>query len=114
MTPPNVPNTSVIIERLEGLRCDMAEIKESTLSNGQRFAEFQLRYTERHEQLKSSVDAAWKKINEHAGELADLKKLMSGVEQTNQLLKWLSGIFTALLIAILVMFITGKATLIFR
>jgi hypothetical protein len=71
------------------------------------------------------LDAAEKKLNEHTSDLEKLEKLIADqvllvtklIESQKQLkviMNWALGIGTTVLIAVLIMFATGQATVVFK
>lgn len=75
--------------------------------------------------VNAKIDAAMKRIDEHDLRIKTLYDLVTtqtnvltdvskGLATTNTILKWVLGIFTAVMTAIIVMLMTGQATLIFK
>lgn len=46
--------------------------------------------------MTSRVDAAWREIDKHTGQLKALEDLLDKLVATNNILKWLLGVITAL------------------
>ena len=68
--------------------------------------------------LMTRVDAAWRKIDEHAAALSDIERdvarLVGTVNQLQSILRWALGIFSAVLTAILVSWATGHLSVMVR
>ena len=62
--------------------------------------------------LTSRLDAAWRKIDEHEDAIDKIREIMRDLAQTNRILKWILGIFTAVLLAAIVEVVRGNLTLI--
>ena len=71
------------------------------------------------------LDAAWKKLDEHSGDLKDLKTIVSDQvllvadiikyqKQIQKFMNWLLGILTTVMMAVLILFATGRAQVIFK
>jgi len=71
------------------------------------------------------LDSAWKKLDEHTSELNGLEKLIkdqamvvqdliASQKQLKVIMNWALGILTAVIIAVLIMFATGQATVVFK
>jgi len=67
--------------------------------------------------LDSKVTAAWKKIDKHEEDLVILQKTVTDLSfvvfRMEGVAKWIMGVITALVIAILIAVMTGKVTLLF-
>lgn len=68
--------------------------------------------------LRIRLDAAWKKIDKHDEMIGQLAKNVAAALATANRLesvaKWFLAIFTAVLIAVVILFVTGKATIVFK
>ncbi len=68
--------------------------------------------------MNSRLDAAWRKLDSHEAELdklrVNLNRMAKTAGQLEAVAKWLLGIATALIISILVAFLTGKIDIVFR
>jgi hypothetical protein len=75
--------------------------------------------------VSGRLDAAEKKLDEHTSMLADLEKLVANqvllVSQLiesqkglNNILKWILGIFTAVIVVIVIGLATGQAQVVFK
>lgn len=72
-----------------------------------------LRLVETHEvacrpMVNVRLDAAVERLNEHDMAIKSLSKLVDELAQTNRILKWLLGVFTAILIALVIALATGQ------
>lgn len=65
-----------------------------------------------------SMNASWKRLDEHTDKLVKIEDNISALKESskrlNEIAKWLLGIFTILLTGALMLFISGKATIIFK
>lgn len=65
-----------------------------------------------------SMNAAWKRLDEHTEKLVKIEDNIGALKESskrlNEIFKWLLGIFTILLTGALMLFISGKATIIFK
>ena len=65
-----------------------------------------------------SMNAAWKRLDEHTDKLIriedDIGALKESSKRLNEIFKWLLGIFTVVFTGALMLFISGKATIIFK
>lgn len=65
--------------------------------------------------MSSRLDAAWRKIDDHETSIRDLRqevsKLMQSVIQLLSILRWMLGIFTSLIVAILIALATGHLSI---
>lgn len=57
--------------------------------------------------LSGRIDAAWRTIDEHGNEIKTIKKTLDALVHTNNILKWLLGISTAGLTALLIKLVIG-------
>ena len=64
--------------------------------------------------LTSRVDAAWRKLDEHETTMKEFEKTFDELEKTvnelvstNKVLKWILGVLTALLVALLIKLVVG-------
>lgn len=61
------------------------------------------------------LDAAWRRVDEHSSQISELEKelrqLVSTVNQLQQILKWMLGIFSSLLVAVLIALATGHLSI---
>lgn len=57
--------------------------------------------------ITSRMDAAWQKINEHARDIDEMKDAITKLTQTNSILRWILGISTAVLTAVLIKLAAG-------
>lgn len=75
--------------------------------------------------VQARIDAAWKRLDQHDKELQTLLTLHQTLTQgqvnlTNQVrnlqgvLRWILGVFTGILLAVLSAFATGQATIVFK
>lgn len=62
--------------------------------------------------LTSKIDAAWRKLNDHESAIDALNKIVLDISQTNKILKWLLGVFTAILTALLIGIAIGQIQLV--
>jgi hypothetical protein len=71
------------------------------------------------------LDAAWKKLDEHTSKLAEIEKIVSdqvlvvanlitSQKQLKEIMRWVLGIFTMILAAVLIALITGQAQVVFK
>ena len=102
----------------ERMERNFSEIKEMLL----RFDE-RLRQTERLEAscqplINSRLDAAFRKIDIHDVELDKLRAALSQLTkitgQLESVSRWLLGIATAIIVAVLIAFLTGKIDIVLR
>lgn len=65
--------------------------------------------------MSSRLEAAWRKIDDHETSIRDLRqevsKLMQSVIQLLSILRWMLGIFTSLIVAILIALATGHLSI---
>lgn len=59
-----------------------------------------------HPILSSRIDAAWKRIDEHTIVLKQIEDATKEMAHTNAILKWILGLFTALITAGIIMIAT--------
>jgi len=75
--------------------------------------------------VTSRLDAAWKKLDEHTDSLKDIEKivqdqllivsqLIESQKQIKDILKWVLGIVTAVIVVVVIGLATGQATVVFR
>ena len=57
--------------------------------------------------LSGRIDAAWRTIEGHTNEIKDIKKTLDALVHTNNILKWLLGISTTGLTALLIKLVIG-------
>jgi DNA repair ATPase RecN len=141
--PINTSTLQIQIDGMGAMMKDnFAEMKEMLAGLDDRLRKIETREAEYQPMTKTRLDAAWSKIDglvntvgcqatdiNNLGHKAEsLKERMETVEkivekygllitefaQTNKTLKWLTYILTAILIAILISFATGKATIAFH
>ena len=66
-------------------------------------------------QAITRLDAAWRKIDEHSAVMVELQKdllqLTQSVDQLQGILRWMLGIFTSLIAAMLVALATGHLSI---
>ena len=71
------------------------------------------------------IDAAWKKLDEHTDSLKDIEKivqaqllivsqLIESQKQIKDILKWVLGIVTAVIVVVVIGLATGQATVVFK
>jgi hypothetical protein len=63
-----------------------------------------------NQRLKAVED----RVKEHADQLGKLSKIVTELAQTNTILKWLLGLLTVILGAVLVGLVTGQVQLLFK
>jgi predicted RNase H-like nuclease (RuvC/YqgF family) len=68
--------------------------------------------------MNSKLDAAWRRIDSHDAQLEKLQKALQDMAKTAEFLetvaRWLLGIITAVIIAIVIAFLTGKIDIVIR
>ena len=64
--------------------------------------------------LNTRVDAVWRKVDEHENNIKDLSKVVNELANTNRILKWILGLFTVVLGAVLVGLATGQLIVVMK
>jgi len=105
---------------LLGERMDkgFSELKEMLIRYEERLRGVETREVGSFAVVGSRLDAAWKKIDDHTEEIKILSDTLSGVGKSAVLLetifKWLLGVVTAVVIAVVIAFATGRIGVVFR
>jgi len=105
-------NSQAQIDAL-GERMDrgFAEIKEMLLRYEERLRMMETREASYSPVMTSRLDAAWRKLDSHDGELGKIARTTDTLETIG---KWLLGIVTALIIALGVAVLNGRIELVVR
>ncbi len=100
------------IERIEA---GFARIDSSLRDLGERLRQSEMREAGFATPTAGRVDAAWRKIDEQAAILTelqrDLAQLTASVAALQNILRWMLGIVTSLLVAVLIALATGHLAL---
>lgn len=100
------------IERIEA---GFARIDSSLKALDDRLRQSEMREAGFATPTITRVDAAWRKIDEHSAVLTELQRdllqLTASVSQLQTILRWLLGIFTSLIVAVLIALATGHLAL---
>lgn len=122
MTPPGrIPSdtTQAQIDAL-GDRMDkgFTELKEMLYRFDERIREIDRLQASSQPVLISRLDAAWRRIDSHSVEIdkyrEDLVTLTHSLNQLENIFKWMLGIFTSVIITLLIAFFTGKIDIVIR
>lgn len=94
---------------LMGSRMDknFEELKESINAIGGKVHEMEVREASCYPSINQKVDAAWRKLEEHAVEIRALKEVVNTLKSTNRILTWILGIGTTVLTAYVVSLVVG-------
>ena len=105
---------------LLGERMDkgFSELKEMLIRYEERLRGVETREVGSFAVVGSRLDAAWKKIDDHSEELKILSDSLSGIGKSAALLetvsKWLLGVMTAIVVAVVIAFVTGRIDFVVR
>jgi hypothetical protein len=122
MTPPRTISQETSQAQIDvlGERMDKGfnEIKEMLLRYEERLRGLETREAGCAPLISSRVEAAWRKIDGHETELNNLRATLTEMGkvsgQLESIAKWMLGIFTALIISLMIAFLTGKIDILFR
>lgn len=124
MSPPRTATASVdtSLAQIEALgeRMDRQfnEIKEMLLRYDERLRRLETREAACSPLIGSKLDAAWRKIDNHEAEMASMRKNVADmakvVDRLESVAKWLLGIFTALIVSLVIAFLTGKIDILIK
>jgi prophage DNA circulation protein len=78
--------------RLDQVAEDVTEIKQLVRGVEERVRTLEHTAAGAYPLMESSLDAAWRKLEEHSGRLDSLSQLVSRLDQSNRLMAWLGGI----------------------
>jgi hypothetical protein len=78
--------------------------------------ELRVRATEKQEAacsplVNSKIDVAWRTIDTHSAQIDGLVKLTTDLVQTNRVLKWILGVSTMILVAVVIEIMRGGLVL---
>ncbi len=121
MAIPKVDSTALqaqILALSERTENGLTEIKEVLLALDARLRAMEIAQAGELPLLRIRLDAAWKKIDKHdelIGKLAEnAAAALAAASRLESVAKWFLAIFTAVLIAVVILFVTGKATIVFK
>jgi hypothetical protein len=100
MPSPGTPSaqTSVILDRLDVLRCDISELKGSVETLTSNYQEFVVNYTRAHEQLEAKVIIIRERMDDHEIRLKSLEDLVKPMVYQSRIIAFVG---TTLLITII-------------
>ena len=115
MTPPRVDNSALQaqIDNI-GARMDKGfdELKMMLGGYDGRLRDLEKSDASSHPVMESRLDAAWRKIDEHTAFIVAAQKTADQALQVANKLesvaKWILGIFTLVLVALIIAILTGK------
>ena len=119
-----VSNSALKIE-IKGLGEKLEEVKKLLVSNEERIRCLERVGDKTTPLIEKRLEILEKLTEAHAIELEELKdlittqtqsitKLANSFETMQRIWKWALGIFTAVMIAVIIMLVTGKAMLVFK
>lgn len=121
MNPPTNPSAALQARIDEiGMRMDKGfdELKALLGNSEQRIRQIEQDQAGQHPLLESRIDAAWRKLDDHSLELKSVNtradKALLIAERLEMIFRWLLGIITATIVAILIALISGKLVITFR
>ena len=119
-TPTIKPNIDVILEKIEGVRCDTNEIKDTVHRTAEKFEGFQINYAAAHERVVNRTDEAHKRIDElerivteQGRQLMSLTKAIAPLVTSNKILVWFAAGCGGLLIVFLFSILTHQVIVTF-
>ncbi len=121
---PGVSNLA-LQSKIEGLEGKIDDVKKLLTNNEERIRCLERAGDSTRPVYEKRIELLEKLTNAHAEELESLKdlintqaqsieKLTNGVDSMRTIWKWALGIFTTVIVAIIIMFLTGQATVIFK
>lgn len=120
MTPAS-PTNAVVIERIESLRSDLAEIKLSVQALSDNYQRFRESYIMEHNKIMSSVEQAHKRIDtldvdmrKLEGSLAALKEQVQPLCVWGKVAAFIASVLGVSIIGLIWSMITGQVSLIFK
>ncbi len=121
MPPPRVNTDALqaqILALSERTENGVNEIKDMILAIDARLRAIEIAQAGELPLLRIRLDAAWKKIDGHEERIGKLAEnaatALATASRLESVTKWLLYIFTAVLIAVVILFVTGKATIVFK
>lgn len=136
---PSQTSQQVLVERLSNLQTDVTDIKSTSLPKieasiacfGGNLDRLERLYLVEHEKMNSKVDAAHRRLDDHAGKITDqsvrsetntrrieeiavqIIKLEKTIQPLIKILVWLGVTFFGSLIALIWSIVTHQVTLVF-
>jgi hypothetical protein len=115
--PPTQPsNNAVIISRLEGLSCDLVEIKLSLKEMQDATTNFRIDYERRHAVLEAKTKEAHDRLDDQDKELTkitDAVKAIPSLVFQARILNWIAGVAGVSFITLIIAILTHQVTLSF-
>jgi excinuclease UvrABC helicase subunit UvrB len=122
MTPPAARpnNNDVLVAKLDGMSCDMAEIKAAVKEQTESFRTFQVTYTKEHEIVVQTAKRAHERLDELAKseakqdqEIQALQDAIGPLIVMSKTLTWLAIALGGSIIGLIWMIIIGQVQLVF-
>lgn len=119
---PTQPYYAVLQAQMDslGLRMDSAfgEIKTLLVGYDMRLRDLEKSNIRVDTATGINMGAAWKRIDENAAQIEALKVSISDLRESskrlNEIFRWMLGVFTVIFTSGLLLFISGKATIVFK
>jgi septal ring factor EnvC (AmiA/AmiB activator) len=116
--PRTSNNLAVILERIEGIRCDVAKLVNDLAGYAKAQNDFRVEYEQRHAALEKKVQAADSKVDEHEKDLKELKEVVAKLDATvkalafqAKIVSWVGTMFGASMIALIWAILTHQIIL---
>lgn len=113
-------NVEVILERVEGLKADIGEVKVGMTCIGERQAAFEKVYILEHQKVvnetfnaKARLDGLDKSLEEHRKLVEELRKVVQPLTTAYRILVWMGTILGGSVLVLVWMLITGEVRLVF-
>jgi predicted RNase H-like nuclease (RuvC/YqgF family) len=127
----NMPDPTVRVSnenlqaQIKGLGIQIEDIKRLLVGNEDRIRSLERAGDKTTPLIEKRIEILEKTAEAHSQELEDLKDMITtqaqsikdltnSFETMQKIWKWALGIFTAVMIAVIILFITGQATMVFK
>lgn len=113
MTPQQGVSNAVLLEKIENLREDLAELSKAISYHLEAQVKFEQQSYSDRQLLKAQVDNHEKEIAELRTQVRKLTDMIRPLIVTNRILTWLGGILMASVVALIWGILTHQVLLIF-
>lgn len=118
--PPITTNQGVLLERLEALRCDIAELRVVVDAQSKDYRDFREAYVKAHARVEGQAEAAHRRLDEHEldhvqleGDVRQLKEQLAPVVMWGKVVAFVGSAVMLSVIALIWSLITGQVHMVF-
>ena len=111
MTPTPTPPNAVILERIDNLRSDIAELKTQVTCINDNQYRFEKTYVERHAEVVTMAEKNKERLDKLEPQVDRLIESIKPWVFQSRIIAWLAGIFGASVIALIWAIITHQVTI---